>query len=259
MILEWGKHSLSFSVFHEQDNRVLATEILDLPVDLFDFTKQDFDKLIKETEIFSYSFQSVVCLVDAEFLTLVPQDFFKEDMMEDLMKFNLSLPPGNLEYKHQAVLSTPYEAVYLLPKALMDALESNFMHVSYTYTNIALLNYFSRFTQIDNFFEVHFSQDAMSIYYYKDRKLSYYNSFAFISAEDIIYNILNVMNELGLDNERELVYYSGMIVEDTENLNLLKDYIKFLKPMERTNKLNYQSSVQAMPSHYFIQHYANCL
>ena len=259
LILEWGKRSLSFSVFHEQDNRVLTTKVVDHPIDLFDFTKQDFEKLIKETEIFAFSFQKVVCLVDTELFTLVPNHFFEEEMMEDYLKFNLNLPSGSLSYQHQTVLSTDYEAIYVLPKALTDALDSNFLNVEYSVSNLTLLNYFSRFTQIENFFEIHFNEDMMSVFYYKENKLRYYNSFQYLSAEDIIYHILNVMNELGLDNERELVYYSGLIVEETKNLDLMREYVKFLKPMERSNKINYQSDVESMPSHYFIHHYANCL
>jgi predicted chitinase len=67
------------------------------------------------------------------------------------------------------------------------------------------------------------------------------------------------MNELGLDNERELVYFSGQIMHETENMELLKEYVKYLQAMERSNKINYSSNVEAMPSHYFVQHYANCL
>lgn len=259
LIIEWGKHSLSFSVFHEQDNRVLATEILDVPIDLFAFTKQDFEKLIKENEIFAYSFQKVVCLVDTEMLTLVPKPFFSEETMEEYVRFNLLVPSGKLEYRHEQVLSTDYQAVYVIPKALMEALDANFLQVSYSMTNVSLLNYFSKFTQIENFFGIHFNQKMMSVFYYQENKLKYFNCFEYLSAEDIIYHVLNVMNELALDNERELVYYSGMIIEESENLNLLKDYVKFLKAMERSNKMNYQSAIEAMPSHYFIQHYASAL
>ena len=259
LILEWGKHSLSFSVFHELDNRVLSTEVLELHMDLFDFTSQDFDKLIKENEIFAFSFQKIVCLLDIDYLSMVPKPFFEETKIESYLKFNLNLPSGNLLFKNQAILSTDYEALYIVPKNLANAMESNFMNVSYSVSNIALLNYFAKLTQLDKFFEIHFNDDFLSIFYYKENKLLFYNTFQYISAEDIIYHTLNVMNELGLDNERELVYYSGQIMEGTGNMNLLKEYIKYLKPMEKSNKINYSTTVEAMPSHYFVQHYANCL
>jgi hypothetical protein len=259
LILEWGKHSLSFSVFHALDNRVLSTEVIELHMDLFDFTRQDFDKLIKENEIFAFSFQKIICLLDINYVSLVPRAFFEEAKIETYLKFNLNLPSGNLLYKSQSILSTDYEALYALPKNLVDAMESNFMNVSFNISNIALLNYFAKFTQLDKFFEIHFNDDFLSIFYYKENKLLFYNTFKYISAEDIIYHILNVMNELGLDNERELVYFSGQIMHETENMELLKEYVKYLQAMERSNKINYSSNVEAMPSHYFVQHYANCL
>ena len=66
----------------------------------------------------------------------------------------------------------------------------------------------------------------------------YYNTFSFVNAEDIVYYTLNVMNDLKLNNEQELVYYSGAIEENGSSMLLIKDYIKFLKPLERTNKIN---------------------
>lgn len=259
LILEWGKHSLSFSVFHALDNRVLTTEVIELHMDLFDFTRQDFEKLIKENEIFAFSFQKIVCLLDLNYLSLVPTAFFEESKIESYLKFNLNLPSGNLLYKSQAILSTDYEALYALPKNLVDAMESAFMNVSFNLSNISLLNYFAKFTQLDSFFEIHFNDDFLSIFYYKENKLLFYNTFNYISPEDIVYHTLNVMNELGLDNERELVYFSGQLMEETANMELLKNYVKYLKAMERSNKINYSTKVEAMPSHYFVQHYANCL
>ena len=71
--------------------------------------------------------------------------------------------------------------------------------------------------------------------------------------------MLNVLNELGLSNERCVVYYTGMMPEDSAHIELLNQYVKFLKPLERTNKLNYSTSVAATPSHYFVHHYASIL
>jgi hypothetical protein len=259
LILEWGKHSLSFSVFHELDNRVLATQVIELHLDLFDFTAQDFEKLIKENEIFAFSFQKVVCLLDINFLSLVPNQFFEESKIESYLKFNMNLPSGKLTFKSESVLSTDYQALFILPRNLVDAMERNFMNISYKLSNIVLLNYFAKLTQLDRFFEIHFNDDFLSIFYYEGNKLLFYNAFEYISAEDIIYHTLNVMNDLGLDNERELVYYSGQIMEETDNMKLLQEYIKYLKPLERSNKINYSAVLENMPSHYFIQHYANCL
>lgn len=257
LILEWGKHSLSFSVFHEQDNRVLTTQVIDTHHNLFDFTHQEFERIIKDSEFFAYTFQKVICLVDTNYLSLVPTKFFDESKIESILKFNLDLPSGNLVYQNQAILSTPYQALYVLPKNLKDAIDTNFLNVEYSISNISLLNHFMKQSQLYSFFGVHFNADFLSVFYYKENKLLFFNTFTYISAEDIVYHILNVMNELNLNNEREVVFYSGLISTETEKLELLKDYFKFLKPIERSNKLNYNTEVEALPNHYFIHHYAN--
>lgn len=257
LILEWGKHSLSFSVFHQQDNRVLHTEIIDLEKELYDFTIQDFEKLFKEHEIFAFSFEKLQCLVDTSFFTLVPNEEFEEKDKEELLRFVHDLPSGNFNFLHEAVLSTEYNVVYTIPSLLQEAIEKHFMNPSFSISQISILNYLARFTQINELFVVHFSDSDLFIYVYKNNKLEFFNSFAYISAEDIVYHVLNIINTLGLDNERVVVHYSGLLPEDSENMKVLKQYVKFLKPLERTNKINYVRAVEEMPTHYFIQHYAN--
>jgi len=259
LILEWGKHSLSFSIFHEVDNRVLNTQIIDIHYSLYDATKHEIERIIKDTEIFAYSFSKVICLVDTNYLTLVPTPFFDVDKMEEVLQLNLDLPSGNLIYKNQSVLSSPYEALYCIPKNLKEVIDANFLNVSYSTSNISLLNYFMKQNQLYSFFCVHFNLEFLSIFYYKDNKLLFFNTFTYITAEDVVYHILNVMNELNLNNERDVVYYSGAVSDSNTEIALLKDYFKFLKPVERSNKLNYNSEVQKIASHYFIHHYANCL
>ena len=38
-----------------------------------------------------------------------------------------------------------------------------------------------------------------------------------------------------------------------------KEYIKNLKPLPRTNKVNYATDVASMPEHYFVHHYSKLL
>lgn len=259
LILEWGKHSLSFSVFHEKDNRVLATKVLDAYFKLYDFTQQEFSRIIKDEEIFAFTYQKVICIVDSEYLSLIPNPYFDKEKKETLLQFNFNLPSGKIRFDHTEILSTDYQAVFALPQSLIDAVDSNFSNVEYHFTNAILLNHFSKYTQLSSFFSFHLNSDFLSIFYYKNNKLLYYNAFDYLTDEDIVYHVLNVMNHLGLDNERELVYYSGSLADNSTGEALLKTYIKYLKPLERSNKLNYQSEVAAMPSHYFIHHYAECL
>ncbi len=259
LLVEWGKHSLSFSVFHEQDNRVLHAEVLDLEKELNDYAIQDFEKLFKALDIFAFSFERLICLIDTTLSTLVPAPEFDATNNEALLNFVHDIPSGNFLYLDEEVLSSDYNLVYAFPSALKEAMEKHFVNPEFSISQMALLNYFAKLSQLNELFTIHLNDSELSIYYYKENKLLFFNAFSYISAEDIVYHVLNVLNSLGLDNERCLVYYSGLLPEDAENINLLKQYVKFLKPLERTNRINYASAVEAMPTHYFIQHYASFL
>lgn len=259
LITEWGKHSLSFSVFHEKDNRVLASEVIDLSKPLNDMNASDFERLFKEEEILAYSFEKVVCLLDTSLQTLVPQKLYAANRNEDALRLVHSIPSGQFEFTNEGILSMDYEAVYALPKNLKEAVNKHFVEVSYGLTAVSLLNYFSKLTQLDALFAIHLNDEEVLIYRFEDKKLVFFNSFSFMTPEDVVYHVLNVMNDQKLSNERSLVYYSGLLPEDSGLMESLKDYIKNLKPLERTNKVNYASKVAAMPVHYFVHHYSKLL
>jgi hypothetical protein len=67
------------------------------------------------------------------------------------------------------------------------------------------------------------------------------------------------MNDQKLHPDRSLVYYSGLLPEDSSIMSELKEYIKNLKPLPRTNKVNYATDVASMPEHYFVHHYSKLL
>lgn len=257
--MEWGKQSLSFSVFHEQDNRVLHTEIVGLEKELYDFNMQDFEKIFREQAVFAFSFEKITCLLDTSFFTLVPQEYFDESKNEKYLKFVHDLPSGNFLHVNEIAVSTDYQLVYAFPKILKEAVAKHFVNTHFSISQLSLLNYFAKFSQLDEFCILHFNESEILIFYYKGGELKFFNSFAFINAEDVVYHTLHVLNTLGLNNEKCVVHYSGMLGEESSNLALLKQYVKYLKPLERTNKLNYSPLVEQMPAHYFIQHYASIL
>ena len=259
LITEWGKHSLSFSVFHEKDNRVLATRIVDLGTPLNDMAASDFERLFKEETVLAYSFEKLICLLDTSLMTLVPNSLFQMESSKDALQLVHDIPSGQFEFCNERLLSIDYQVVYALPKNLKDALSKHFMNVSYDLTAASLLNYFSKLNQLDALFAVHFNAEEILVYRFENKKLIFFNSFDFITAEDVIYLLLHVMNDQKLHPDRSLVYYSGLLPEDSSIMSELKEYIKNLKPLPRTNKVNYATDVASMPEHYFVHHYSKLL
>lgn len=259
LITEWGKHSLSFSVFHEKDNRVLASEVIDLSKPLNDMSASDFQRLFKEEEIMAYSFEKVSCLIDTSLMTLVPKALYDPKRKQDALSLVHAIPSGQFEFEDERLLSIDYQAVYALPKNLKDALGKHFVNTNFGLTAVSLLNYFSKLTQLNDLFAIHFNDNEVLIYRFHDKKLVFFNSFSFMTAEDVVYHVLNVLNDQKLHNDRAQVFYSGLIPEESSIMEGLKEYIKYLKPLERTNKVNYAPKVAAMPEHYFVHHYSQLI
>lgn len=259
LIVEWDKHSLSFSVFHEATNRVLATKVIDINFDIFQSSKQEIDKFLKSNDIFAYNYLKVIVVLNSTFYTLVPKSIENLEDLEQILRLNVYVPSGILKYKKEVLKSTLYNVVFTFPVYLENAFSELFSNLQLTHSNAVLIDMLNTYTKANSIFHIHLSLNKLDISFWSENTLKFHNTFEISTAEDVVYFTLNVMQELNLNTERTQVYYSGVFELNGEKIELLSNYIKLLSPLERTNKINYSSDVEAMPSHYFVHHYSLCV
>lgn len=255
LIVEWDKHSLSFSVFHEPTNRVLATKVIDVNFDLYQSSKQEIDKFLKSNDIFAYNFLKVIVVVNSPFYTLAPKNIEDINALEQILKLNVNVPSGILKYKKEVLKSTAYNVVFAYPTYLENTFTELFSNIEIVHINAVLIDMLTSYSKANSIFNAHLSLNKLDISLWSENALKFHNTFEIATAEDVVYYTLNVMQELNLNTERTQVYYSGAFEAGGEKIELLSNYIKFLNPLERTNKINYSSHVEAMPAHYFVHHY----
>lgn len=259
LIVEWDKHSLSFSVFHEATNRVLATKVLDTNIDIYQISQQDIDKFLKANDIFAFNYAKVVVLVNSLYYTLVPKEIKETEHLEQLLQLNTEIPSGIMAYKNENLKMPKYNMVFAYPKYILTTFEELYKNVAIKHINGVVLDMLSLYNKANAIFNIHLSANSLIISFWNNNALLYHNTFEITTAEDIVYYTLNLMQELNLNTERTTVYYSGAFEQNGTKVNLLSDYVKFLSPLERSNKINYNKEVEAMPEHYFVHQYSLCV
>ncbi|MGB1248786.1 MAG: DUF3822 family protein [Chitinophagales bacterium] len=257
LLIEWASNDFSYSIYHQNNNRVLLTDALDCFFDLYDWTEQQFLSLIKEQAHFSYSFAATKILIDTSYTTLVPELLFDENKIEELLRFNVSLPSTPLCFAAQKLTSTPYYIIYAYPKNLEKALQSSFNNLSIEVNTYTLLTHLIKQNAKEQYFHLHINMQRIQCSFFKGKELIFHNQFEYNSAEDMLYNILNVYQQIELDAGQCPMHISGVLAKDSETYRMLHEYIRYIHFTEKPTRLNYSNT--ELPAHYFTTHFAALL
>lgn len=102
---------------------------------------------------------------------------------------------------------------------------------------------------------VHVSQKQMLVYAFDRANLMLVNTYVYRSAQDFLYYVLLVYEQLGLNASDVPLYLAGRILEDSDIYRLLVRYIKklsFLSPV----RVKYGPQLERHPLYFFYDLYA---
>lgn len=254
LLIEWLSNSFNFSIYNEKTNQVVCSAVSNVYFDLFDYNEQEFNRLIADEEVFQYSFKKTIALIDTSFFTLVPKTFHDRNKLEELLRFNVKIPSGNVVYKSEEILNSQYFLVYALPKNILKSLEKNFLNIQFKPLIEVLINQ-SCSSDEGSSLKCHVSPHSFIVVYTKDNQLIFANKFNYEAPEDLVYNVLNIYQQLGLSNELDALHLSGSIPKESDFFELLYKYIRNIKFVAQSAKLNFEKDLEQMPSHYFSHHH----
>lgn len=254
LLIEWLTNSLNYSIYNEKSNQVVCSAVAPIFLDLFDYNEQEFNRLISEQEVFQYSFKKTIALIDTPYFTLIPTVFYNENKLEELLCFNVKLPSGNLAFKSVELTESQYFLVYAFPKNILKSLENSFLNIEYKPLIEVLIEQNLNNNSKTNF-HCHISPQSFMGVYTSNQKLIFANRFNYEAPEDLVYNVLNIFQQLGLNNELDTLYLSGSISKESDFYKLLYKYIRNIQFKQHPSKLNFDKSIETMPHHYFTHHY----
>lgn len=147
----------------------------------------------------------------------------------------------------KVVFSLDHQVVEVLDHLLPTA------HITHLWATIIdyLLEYHCGYQDGPHLF-VNFHLNSLEIFAFDQKWLLYSNSFNFGEAEDILYAVLLVIQELKFDAQKVPVFLAGQIIEDSAIYRLLYRFLPKLRFFEEVPLYEFGSKVQQMPPHYFI-------
>jgi len=252
--LQIGNDGLLAAVYDKPKNKYIAFEYFSFQqVFNFDVIADLVDLVAKESTIIAHKYSSVVCSVVHNLSTIVPNPLFEEDRKKLYLKFNSSLQGDELILTDE-IKNLDAQNVFALPFSLKAKLDGMFANISYKHFSSGLMD--SLLAQNRNLTKkhvyIHIQQSHFEVILIEGKKLLFYNTFNHHSAEDFIYYLLFVCEQLQLNPETLEFILLGEIEKTSGIYAIMQKYARHIKFGARTDNTEFSYQLQTFPRHFYF-------
>jgi hypothetical protein len=244
LFLEFDQYDVSYAVCLPKKNKFLAfknysTGSLNALAEVFaDDGILLFDKFLKVR-------LSIVNIKS----TLIPSVLYSEDKNAELLAFNHKLASDDSIAKDDF---TFFDAkhIFAVNDDILNFAVKHFklIHISHCGTAFienCLLKYRNR---KDRTIAVNIHKQQFEVVVIDDNHLKFYNNFNYTNAEDVIYYIMLVFEQLGLNPEEEVLEISGILDKQSAIFSLCKKYIRYVDLAMRQQVFEFSYGFENLPS-----------
>lgn len=261
ILIQTGNDGLIVTVFDKIKNKFIAFEYYSFQSTFnFDVIADLFDIALKESKIINLNYSRVTCVIINNLSTIVPSALFDEDRKKTYLKFNSALQ-GNEFVMTDHLTNLDAKNIFALPFSLKAKLDSVYKNVTYHHFSSGLIENIlaQNKNQPKKKLLIHIQPTHFETIVIENKKLLFYNTFQHHSAEDFIYYLLFVCEQLQLNPENIETVILGELEKNSAIYTLANKYIRNLKFGERSDDFDFSYQLQTFPKHFYFSIFNNYL
>ena len=254
MAIQCTLGGLSFALLDTQTQTMVGLECYqsDLLTDSNDLIRT-LERALEARLLNHKVFQSVTCLIDNRFCTLVPKPLFDETNLSKYLEFGFQIPEGYTVVS-ESLASAQCHNVFAFPKALQDKLTAKWKDATITHSSSVFLDSAMQ-NDVDTGVFVHVRNRDFDLLIKKEGKLFFFNNFKFNTKEDFAYFLLFAMEQNGISGEDTVVRFSGLIRAASEIIDLCGRYVRNIQFVEAPATLHISPTLKEVPFPFYFIHY----
>lgn len=97
---------------------------------------------------------------------------------------------------------------------------------------------------------INIKKNEFDILIVKDKKVELINTYSFTNADDLLFYVLYVMEQLSLNPDKQEVLISGEILKNSSIYERLIKYIRTVNFINRNNSIDYSYKFNELPEHF---------
>ena len=251
MTIQCALGGLSFALLDTATQRLIAlecyqSELLADSDDLF----RTLERALESKGLNNKTFQSVICIIDNRYCTLVPESLFNKDNQASYLDFGFQIPEG-YSIVSERLESTQCHNVFAYLKALQDKVLSKWGNASIIHSSSVFINSMMQNAE-NNGIYVNVRNRDFDMLIKKDGKLLFFNNFRFNTKEDFAYFLLFAMEQNGVSGQEMPVSFSGLIRPASDIIDLCGRYVKDLRFMEDPHIFQLSKPLDKVPFQYYF-------
>jgi hypothetical protein len=230
MLVSLGKASMELAVFDPSKKKFVAFLQHIIHNTLNSTDKQAYfeqvNRIFEEEQLLKLSYKNTAVIWRSQCSTMVPLPLFDIKERRAYLQFNQMLDATDVDISDN-IRSADAINIFAVPAELYTAVGSLHPrihhHSSVLVESLLMLNRHN-INPMQVFVNVHMGFFDMVVIH--ERKLHFYNSFSYSSAEDFIYFVLFTLEQLKLLPDQILVTLSGEIAKHSAIYDIMYKYIR---------------------------------
>ena len=254
MAIQCTLGGLSFALLDTETQALVGLEFYqsELLTDSNDLVRT-LERALESKGLNNKAFQSVTCLIDNRFCTLVPEPLFNEVDQAKYLDFGFQLPES-YTIVSELLASIQCHIVFAYPKALQGKLLAKWKDAKITHSSSVFINSVMK-NDLETAAFVQVRNRDFDMLIKKEGKLFFFNNFKFNTKEDFAYFLLFAMEQNGCSGQDIPVCFSGLIRPASEIIDLCGRYVKDILFVEDPHSLHINKALEEVPYPYYFTHY----
>lgn len=259
--LELGHDSFSFAALDLSRNKYLLVErYVFQQVKSGAQLEQGIRQVLLQRALRWNTFKSQSIGVFSQKFTLVPNALFDLTLKETYLNFNSPVQ------EDEQVLAAPVKhfdthCVFAVQRGIMNCLRDFFPQAKFMHTLNPLLDVLAPAfrNKSERQVLVHLQQGHFELIVLEEQKLLFANIFAYQSAEDFLYFLLFVFEQLKLNPEKIEVNLLGEIEKNSAIYSLLHKYVRRIQFGQRPEQFEYSYVFDGIARHFYYHLFSQAL
>jgi len=171
-----------------------------------------------------------IVIVSGEY-TLVPQEIFQAKNSNLFLEFNFTRPT---DHSMNSQLDEGIEVVFGLDSEVYEFCSRSFINPEFTHHIVPTLNFWKKWgtNSLNRQMYVVSHNKMIDILCFDRGTLSFINSFTVERLDDMLYYILYVWKQTGMDQQKDEFHLSADSASQTQIIQALSTYIKQIVPVK---------------------------
>jgi hypothetical protein len=251
--IQAGLGSFSFCISTSSDNTIRAFRHYSfsnavLQEDILNHTNE----ILRKDELLRMPFKKTRVIFVSRKSTLVPNEFFKPELLKKLLEFNQ--PVGELDEIHfNAIDFCDAKHTFALPTYFAGMFADRFNKVTFYNQATPMLLLLNEIAREDTSHTViiNLNNEFFDIAVMQDKHLKFYNNFLYVNSTDLLYFILYVCQQLEINKEAANFYLTGEQRDKRDLVGEISGYLKNLRTIEQIRDIRFIAALQKIDQSRF--------